>query len=152
MSWTNPPTKITEARDRLLECASIQTLFTGLSAGDQELRFHYPDADALTSSLPYIVLSRNDEDYSLVAAGAESGTGEIEAVIYVDDSSSVGTVEALITVARELLRLRTEGLFIIRARATRSSDTNSAMEAGEDSGADQGRLFRTITITMNWEG
>lgn len=153
MTWTNPPTKITEARDRLLECATVQAILTGLTTPQQQARFHYPEADPVTDTYPYFVLNRVSEKAILLTVGGSTGEGVIELGLYVDDAVSTGTLEGYITIARELVELTTEGLYVIEAEMMRASRPTPALQASDDgSQVETGKSFASIVGTLQWEG
>jgi hypothetical protein len=153
VSWTNPPTKITEARDRLLECATIQAILTGLTTQQKQDRFHYPEADPVSDTMPFFVMCREQEDYSLLTSGGSTGSGQIEWVLYADDSVNTGTLEGYMSVAKELVELVTEGLYVIRATVKRASRPTPSMQATDDGGqVETGKSFATIAGMMDWEG
>ncbi len=153
MSWANPPDKITEARDRLLECQAIQTLFVGLTTPQQQARCHYPYADPVADTMPFIVLMREDEEYARTTVGGTSGRGTIAAVIHLDDSVTTGAAEALVSVASELCSLITDGLYVVAANAERVSEPTPGMQATDDGGqVETGKSYRTVMVSMGWEG
>lgn len=154
MTWTNPPTKITEARDRLLECATVQAILTGLTTQQKQDRFHFPDADPTSDTMPYFVLTREAEEYQLLtAAGGSFGAGQIEWNLFADDSVTTGSLEGYISIAQELVALDTEGLYVIRATVRRASRPTPMLQASDDAGQiETGKSFAAITGTMDWEG
>ncbi len=154
MGLTNAPTKITEAMTRLIECPTVQTILTGVAAGAaQQARFWYPNADPITATMPFFVLSRTRERYMRSTSDGTFGDGQIECVIHLDDSVATGTIESYITIAEELCGLRTDGIYITGAEATLSSEPTSAMQATDDSSqVVTGISYKTFTVLMEWEG
>jgi hypothetical protein len=152
LTWQDPPATIIAYRAALLATAGIQTLLTGLSSTQKDDRFVYPSADALDMDLPYIVLSRVEQDYVKLGSGTSMGNGTMRAVIHVAGSVKTGIVEQLIDVAQQLVELNSEYLFIVRARASLANEPPVDQEAAADSSADVGRKDRSIHIDAEWEG
>lgn len=153
MSWQNPPTKIIEARDRMLECATVQAILTGLSTPAQQARFHYPEADPTTDVLPLFVLEREDQEFEKLTATGSTGSGTISWALFVEDSVSTGTIDGYIDIAQELDELTTEGLYVIRSTVQRASRPTPGMQAGDDGGQIEiGKAFACVIGSMTWEG
>lgn len=155
MTWVNPPQTIIDWRDALLATATIQTLLTGLTTLQQQARFHYPEATPTDfASLPCWVLGRAFQSYRLESAARSFGNGTVEAVGYFAASSDIGTVEAQINVAQELVELNGGNyLYVITADVSRSSVPSASQLATAEAGQARTSVpCFTILYTAEWEG
>lgn len=149
MTWTNPPTAVTEMRTMLLASSS----FTG--AGFASGNVHYPAAalDSVNSStadtLPVCVLAEEAQERTRYAEGARGlPTGTIAIVLYVD--TDTGTLEALArSILDDLLLLgQSQGLPIRSGSVGLCSDATSAQLAADET--DTQAKHRSITITVDY--
>ncbi len=157
MTWTNPPTIITNWRDALLATPTIQALLVGLTSGQQQARFNYPHALAadFAVGLPMWVLGRARQRAKLLSVGHSFGEGGVEAIGYFASTSDIGTIEGQIQVAHDLVELNNAGnyLYIIEAEVERSSQPSPAQLATADGGQTRTSVpCYTILYMAEWEG
>lgn len=147
MSWTNPPTKITEARDALILCAAAPTLGCGTTASH-----HYPEAGLKSTALPFCVLSESEYSAERHAPGESYARGQISVTYYLDPGTiTIGQAEeAGHDLVLQLSELTDANLFITGAtRSLCSRVRRSKVAATVDGSA---RSYFTLQIQIQWEG
>lgn len=147
MSWTNPPTKITEARDAIVACTAATTLGCGATAA-----YHYPEAGLKTTSLPFCVLSEAEYSAERHAPGESYGRGQINSTFYFDPAAiTIGQAEeAGHDLVLQLTELIDANLFITGASRSLCSRVRRSKVAATVDGA--ARSYFTLQIAIQWEG
>ena len=147
MTWTSPPTKVTEARDAIIACASAATLGCGTTAS-----YHYPEAGLKTTALPFCVLTESEYSAERHAPGESYGRGQISATFYIDPAvTDIGTAEeAGHDLVLQLSELTDAKLFVTGASRSLCSRVRRSKVAATVDGA--ARAYFTLQIQINWEG
>lgn len=146
MSWSSPPTKAVEARDRLLGLTSVS------GAGFLAANFHYPRA-AITDSLPLAVVERSSNTAKRIGNGTSQANGSIAIVFVFAASTPDGTLEDFAdAVCRDAVETLTDGLFVVEATAERCGMAGPGLFASDSAGQlDQGRATSAIIVTLTWD-
>lgn len=157
MSWVNPPPSVVAFRDALINCATVQTVLTGMTLLQQQARFHYPKADFRTDAMPGFVLSRPKRRAERSDAFGTTARGTTSARYYTSDSSGdEGTVETQAdAICDDLCSLSTaDTLYIIGAESGECVDASPGMGAAAVNGQpdDASVTFRVTSIDAEWEG
>lgn len=148
MSYTNPPDKITEARDAIVACAAASTLGCGATAA-----YHYPEAGLKNTALPFCVLTESEEYQAERHAPGESyGRGSVRATFYLDPSVvTLGQAEsASRDIVHQLCELTGDHLFIVNATRSLASRVRRSKAAAAVNG--DARSYFTLQIMITWEG
>lgn len=147
MTWRAPPTKVVEARDRLLASSpTFSSLFP-------VARCHFPKFSVLTDALPAALFQRNPTTYERHAPGESYGKGQVVAVLYFD--ATIHDIDAAEEyadrIAKEVCEWEHEGLFITACTPSMCSDPSDAQRAAAGD-TTNGKSYRTITLLLTWEG
>lgn len=147
MTWTNPPTKVTEARDAIIACAAATTLGCGTTT-----QANYPEAGLKTTTLPFYVLSEAEYSAERHAPGESYGRGQISATFYLDPAViTIGQAEeAGHDLVLQLSELTGDNLFIVGATRSLCSRVRRSKVAATVDGA--ARSYFTLQIAIQWEG
>lgn len=149
MTWTNPPTAVTELRAMLLASSS----FTGASFTSGSV--HYPSAamesDDATSpdAMPLCVLAEESHDRTRYAEGARGlPSGGLSIVLHVD--TDTGTLEVLgRSILDDLLLLgQSQGLPIRNGSVGLSSEPDNAQRAAD--ATDTSAQSNSLTISVQY--
>ena len=159
MTWTNPPQSLIDARDTLLQSATVTaTVLPALTLGQRQARCHYPRGDGRSDSFPMFVFRREKYSAKRMDAIGYGTSGTVTVHLYVadatvDDGTLEGWAEAIIQDLVSMGATETGIQYIISAECGEAVEPNAAQLAAAVAGQidEQGCTYRVISITWEWE-
>ncbi len=148
MSWEDVPDFIVNARDRMLESATIAT-----TLGIRANQFHWPRA-VPTDMVPLVVIDDTEPETVPAGAGSTYIYGTITGVILVPAADF--TIGKLTQYGRligpEIVGLLTDGIFVKRFKCSRVGEPGPGFWALKDSGQPEAAVppVRALPFVMDW--